>query len=94
MLSVNHIIDVAVEERFEEQRKRSEEEVVEGDIKVVIVCLSGEAAVEGEVELRKCEYHILVEEVEDKLRVAHVIESSMDKDEPPQILELSNGEVA
>lgn len=51
LFSIYDVVDIALEQSFQKERKRCEEEVVERDVEIIIVGLGTETAEESEIEL-------------------------------------------
>jgi len=88
------IIYILLKNRPTDEGHRREHNVVQRDVRSVKEALSGEAAIEGEVELWNREDHILVEKVEDHLCDADVVPTAVNQQQPPQPLELRQSVVA
>ena len=83
------VVDVLVENRSDDQRPGSEDQVVETDVEVVVNGLAAERIVEAEDELGEGEDDVLVEEVLDHFGNTDVGPSAMDEQQFPERLELN-----
>ena len=70
-----------------------EHDIVQLDVPLIEDCHGAEPAEVGKKIVRHRQRNILVEKVEDEIGDACVASSSMDEDQPPQLLKLGDGKV-
>ena len=85
---VEDVVDVLFENCSHNQGKGCEDEVVKGDIHVIVDCLARVAAKESVKELGNGEKHVFVKKVQNHLTDSDVIPPSMHEQQPPQHPEL------
>lgn len=77
LFAIYDIIDITFEQSFQKEGKRSEKQIIERNIEIIVISLSTETAEKREIELRQGEDHIFVEKIENKLWISQIIQSSM-----------------
>lgn len=83
LFTVSDVVDVLLEQSLDYQGKRSEEQVVAGDVVVIVKGLTRETSCESKHELWQSEDQVLIKEVENQLGVSEVAPPAMDQDKPP-----------
>lgn len=91
--AVHQVVDVLLEDCLDHDWPRGVEQVVKADVEVIIDRLAREPVDPSEEEVRHCQHHILVEEVEHHFGVAQVEQPAVHEQKPPKHLELTEREV-